>query len=173
MWRKCAAADIGQNVGERYYLDVGRWICSCPAFLHNRFLLCKHLVQSVDEGPRQLLYNDFKRDNTYPFWRVRNVEQSIVSESSQTTAPGTTYALDNDNEDVILSAEAFEKKIEYYESFIKHMREEYSSGNHKHVQILFNGTKRVRTIMEDIEKEQKKKTKQTTWKGSKPHTMFL
>ena len=41
------------------------------------------------------------------------------------------------------------------------MREEYAAENYKHVSALLQGTKRVRRIMEDIEKE------------SKPHTLFL
>lgn len=29
---------------ERYHIDVNRWICSCQAYLHNPYFLCKHLV---------------------------------------------------------------------------------------------------------------------------------
>jgi len=36
------------------------------------------------------------------------------------------------------------------------MREEYAAENHKHVSALLQGTKRVRRIMEDIEKEEEK-----------------
>ncbi|KAI8379465.1 uncharacterized protein BYT42DRAFT_604832 [Radiomyces spectabilis] len=35
------------------------WICTCPAFAHNRFLLCKHLVAQRGYGqiaPRQSLF---------------------------------------------------------------------------------------------------------------------
>ena len=52
------------------------------------------------------------------------------------------------------------------------MREEYAAENHKHVSALLQGTKRVRRIMEDIEKSQKTEEK-PMWKISKPHTLFL
>jgi len=47
------------------------------------------------------------------------------------------------------------------------MREEYAAENHKHVSALLQGTKRVRRIMEDIEKSQKTEEK-PMWKISKP-----
>ena len=53
------------------------------------------------------------------------------------------------------------------------MREEYAAGNHRHVKTLLKGTKRVRTIMEDIEKERKKRSRQPMWKHSKLHTDTL
>jgi len=52
------------------------------------------------------------------------------------------------------------------------MREEYAAENYKHVSALLQGTKRVRRIMEDIEKSQKTEEK-PMWKISKPHTLFL
>ncbi|KAJ7884236.1 hypothetical protein B0H13DRAFT_1565741, partial [Mycena leptocephala] len=41
------AAEGEREPGE-YFTDVDKWICSCPAFLISRFLLCKHLVREVN-----------------------------------------------------------------------------------------------------------------------------
>lgn len=32
-----------------YHTSVQKWTCSCPSYLLNRFLLCKHLVREVNE----------------------------------------------------------------------------------------------------------------------------
>ena len=76
-----------------------------------------------------------------------------------------TKCANSENEDIILSEEAFQKELKYYESFISHMREEYAAGNHKHVSTLLQGTKCVHRIMEDIEKESKKRRRQPMWKN--------
>ncbi|ORX43453.1 hypothetical protein DM01DRAFT_1286161, partial [Hesseltinella vesiculosa] len=43
-WRKLNDLQIDDDRNELYQVDVERWVCSCPYFIHNRFLLCKHLV---------------------------------------------------------------------------------------------------------------------------------
>ncbi|KAJ6557685.1 hypothetical protein B0H19DRAFT_946891, partial [Mycena capillaripes] len=41
------AAEIEREPGE-YFTDVEKWVCSCPAYLISRFLLCKHLVREAN-----------------------------------------------------------------------------------------------------------------------------
>ena len=41
-WRSLVSKTV-QNK-EKYITDQQKWICSCPYFLTNYFLLCKHLV---------------------------------------------------------------------------------------------------------------------------------
>ncbi|KAJ7245268.1 hypothetical protein C8J57DRAFT_973707, partial [Mycena rebaudengoi] len=38
----------GEREAGTYYTSVEKWICSCPAFLISRFLLCKHLIREVN-----------------------------------------------------------------------------------------------------------------------------
>jgi hypothetical protein len=40
-WNKFA--DVGNIDVEPYYVNVEKWLCSCPAYLSSRFLICKHL----------------------------------------------------------------------------------------------------------------------------------
>src|SRR6185312_4741817 len=176
-WKISATEDIAINVDERYYVDINRWICSCPAFLYSHFLVCKHLVQTIGEAPRQLLYSDFNRCTVYPFWSFKwksGVDVDAHCIISENNLPiGATECANSENENIVLSQEDFQKELRYYESFISHMREEYAAGNHRHVRTLLQGTKRVRTIMEDIEKERRKRRRQPMWKNSKLHTLFL
>jgi hypothetical protein len=40
-WNKFA--DIQSVDTRRYFVDLQTWICSCPAYVSSRFLICKHL----------------------------------------------------------------------------------------------------------------------------------
>jgi len=44
-WNKLTTHSI-KNV-QKYLTDHQNWTCSCPYFLKNRFLLCKHLVNPL------------------------------------------------------------------------------------------------------------------------------
>jgi hypothetical protein len=46
-WRKLVNAIITTPVNDKYRPDPKRWVCIFPAFVHSRFLICKHLVQAV------------------------------------------------------------------------------------------------------------------------------
>ncbi|ESK85102.1 hypothetical protein Moror_3617 [Moniliophthora roreri MCA 2997] len=46
-WKRCEAADIPRPINSKYKPNPQRWVCTCLAFSKSRFLLCKHLVQSV------------------------------------------------------------------------------------------------------------------------------
>ncbi|CAG8754088.1 7518_t:CDS:1, partial [Racocetra persica] len=61
----CLKKELG---GGSYITNPNMWTCSCPAYLCSRFLLSKHLVQSV-----RLLnpnfFNEVKHHRSPPFWR--------------------------------------------------------------------------------------------------------
>ncbi|KAJ6537913.1 hypothetical protein B0H19DRAFT_860802, partial [Mycena capillaripes] len=42
------AAEVEREPGE-YSTLIEDWVCSCPAFLISRFLLCKHLVREANK----------------------------------------------------------------------------------------------------------------------------
>ena len=49
-----------------YDTNLENWVCGCPYFLTNRFMICKHLVNlkgSVDVR----IFESIKRNGTYPF----------------------------------------------------------------------------------------------------------
>ncbi|CAG8457444.1 9552_t:CDS:2 [Cetraspora pellucida] len=62
--------NIGESNGP-YFTEVARWVCSCLAFVKNRFFLCKHLVKqtiNTSNGKRRcLLRCRFERRTTPPF----------------------------------------------------------------------------------------------------------
>ena len=59
------------------------------------------------------------------------------------------------------------------EEYLQHMRKEFNAGNLRHVRTLMDTSKRARNMMVDIKRRGEKRVREPTWKGSKPHTMFL
>ncbi|KAJ3779891.1 hypothetical protein GGU10DRAFT_397907 [Lentinula aff. detonsa] len=56
-WKRCETAPIS-DPNERtiesnieYRPDVKQWVCTCPYLAKSRFLVCKHLVQLVEQVP--------------------------------------------------------------------------------------------------------------------------
>ncbi|RIB29617.1 hypothetical protein C2G38_2297448, partial [Gigaspora rosea] len=68
-WKTCAKKALGSN---SYATDSKTWTCSCPAYLDSRFLLCKHLVQSVCPI-KPNFFNEVKRYRSPPFWRHKDL----------------------------------------------------------------------------------------------------
>jgi hypothetical protein len=67
-WRRCVAAQITLPLNIRYNPLPYKWVCTCPSFVKSRFLLCKHLVQSVDPVPEEF-FAEVNRERSCPIWR--------------------------------------------------------------------------------------------------------
>jgi hypothetical protein len=46
-WMADSRKDQNVDLHDKYRPDPQRWVCTCPRFVVSRFLICKHLVQSV------------------------------------------------------------------------------------------------------------------------------
>ncbi|KAF8232927.1 hypothetical protein L208DRAFT_1360691 [Tricholoma matsutake] len=66
-WKKLLKTPITMPINEAYRPDVKRWVCTCPAMVLNRFLLCKHLVQAV-QPVSPLFFLEVRRQRTAPIW---------------------------------------------------------------------------------------------------------
>ena len=67
-WKKAAKTPIMMPINDKYRPNPHTWVCTCPQFATSRFLLCKHLVQSVHPVP-PVFFLEVKRHQTAPFWR--------------------------------------------------------------------------------------------------------
>jgi hypothetical protein len=82
-WRSLVSRTIQNR--EKYITDQQKWICSCPYFLTNRFLLCKHLV--VPMGRMENIF--FKKVGIYftckLLWLLylKNINTVVVRVSSR------------------------------------------------------------------------------------------
>ncbi|CAG8482551.1 4852_t:CDS:2 [Cetraspora pellucida] len=55
-----------------YITNPKNWTCSCPVYLTDHFLLCKHLVQSVHPlSPH--FFNEVKCHRSSPFWKHKDL----------------------------------------------------------------------------------------------------
>jgi hypothetical protein len=66
-WKRAAQAPISLPINPKYQPNPYKWVCTCPHFSTSRFLLCKHLVQSV-HPVSPLFFLEAKRNRTWPFW---------------------------------------------------------------------------------------------------------
>jgi hypothetical protein len=55
------------------------WICTCPAFVVSRFLICKHLIQLVLKVPPKF-FIEAERYRTAPFWRHPELQPAVGHE---------------------------------------------------------------------------------------------
>jgi hypothetical protein len=71
-WKKAAKTPITMPLNDKYRPDSRRWVCTCPHFRTSRFLLCKHLVQSVHPVPPEF-FLEVRRNRTTPFWKHKKL----------------------------------------------------------------------------------------------------
>jgi hypothetical protein len=62
-WKDLAKKECS---GKLYYTNTDQWICSCSAFLIDRFFLCKHLVKLTNDFITLEFFNNVQRQGTYP-----------------------------------------------------------------------------------------------------------
>jgi hypothetical protein len=80
-WKKLAKAPISGTVNPKYRPDSQKWVCTCPYFVTSRFLVCKHLVQSIPPVP-PTFFLEVKHNRTTPFWL-----HHVLQPDSQPTPP--------------------------------------------------------------------------------------
>ncbi|KAG8900052.1 hypothetical protein FRC00_000052 [Tulasnella sp. 408] len=69
-----------QSEGQ-YRTALLNWTCSCPSFLLNRFLFCKHLVRAANaklgtNRPGFAFFKELRRFHTRPFYRIAGVHDA-------------------------------------------------------------------------------------------------
>ncbi|CAG8667662.1 9719_t:CDS:2, partial [Ambispora gerdemannii] len=120
----------------------------------------------------RLMYNEFHRNQDYPFWtREYQYNASKPDSSGQGSTIQEIYS-DNDKDSDISKGE-LEVILQKVERLVQHTREEHTHGNTKHVKALLKGLKRACDMMEDIDKSQRKRIRERTWEDAKPHTLYL
>lgn len=75
-WKNLAKQEFS---GKLYYTNTDQWICSCLAFLNNRFFLCKHLVKSVNNIITIEFFNSVQRQGIYPLLGMVSEEQNYFN----------------------------------------------------------------------------------------------
>ena len=101
---KAVKAAVTLPLNPKYRPSTDKWVCTCPQFATSRFLLCKHLVQSVPDMP-PIFFLEVKRYHTAPFWRhtLLNPDEDMDIETNVPTDPcgNESDGEDDDEEDLI------------------------------------------------------------------------
>lgn len=66
-WNKAVKTPFTGSLNPGYRPQAHLWVCTCPSFVTSRFLLCKHLVQSVQPVP-PIFFLEATRNRRAPFW---------------------------------------------------------------------------------------------------------
>jgi len=93
-----------------HHTDISRWVCSCPAFLISRFLLCKHLVREANRITKNELKNDLRffldlrRSTKAPFYSIPGIhdidsDRQGSSDNKQRVATVNLNSLLKDKDD--------------------------------------------------------------------------
>jgi hypothetical protein len=93
-WVKAKESPITLPLNERYRPDPVRWVCTCPQFVIDRFLICKHLVQAV-HPVHPVFFLQVKRNRTLPFWSHPSLiplsdNQTLAPSQASASVPSTT-----------------------------------------------------------------------------------
>ncbi|CAK5267884.1 unnamed protein product [Mycena citricolor] len=88
------AANAGRTAGN-YITDLQKWVCSCPAFLYSRFMLCKHLVhytnEALDNKPLKdlAMFANLRRNHLPPYYRIPGIhgDESAVDSDGPEDMP--------------------------------------------------------------------------------------
>jgi hypothetical protein len=92
-WRKLEGRTVSEPINDAYRPDVNRWVCTCPAFVVSRFLICKHLVHLVQKVP-PTFFIEAERYRSPPFWRHPALKPCEASSISDATSSSSSHAND-------------------------------------------------------------------------------
>ncbi len=73
-WNKHSRKTRNVEAEIQYSTDLINWICGCPGFKLNRFLLCKHLVLKDGRGVFAVSSKIIIRQSLPPFVQIRPIE---------------------------------------------------------------------------------------------------
>jgi len=66
--------DVDPDSKDRYLINTNNWVCSCPIFITNTYMVCKHLVKECSFFPQ---YATTRQRHDYPFILFGKVHASI------------------------------------------------------------------------------------------------
>ncbi|CAG8445736.1 7597_t:CDS:2 [Cetraspora pellucida] len=140
----------------------------CPPDLH----------ETVVEMNIRLIYSNFKRQSDYPFliWNRSELQVPENIEVFRTHSQVNIFDQHDTNENygnIIKKHQILESKILALQRLVDHLNEERIANNLQHVEAVVNNLNRAFTILSDIEKAKNQRTRSTTWRESKPWTIFL
>jgi hypothetical protein len=151
--KKLASNSIQNN---SYGIDVTKWICGCPYYLTNRFMICKHLIHfngNIDTN----FFHLVKRNHTYLFLIILNENEHLVT--TEHLAQNKTIIMHtiNNKDDVEINKEpSFDEFIQIIEFTSKILKEQKDAGNIEWLKKVKKNFKPLKKMIKDIENYNKR-----------------
>lgn len=201
-WRKCEDRAIGnaEHVEHAYRPDVKRWVCTCPAFLVSRFLICKHLIQLLHRVPTTF-FRTAQRNRTTPFWKHADLvplTEEVPDEPDNAVAVAASFAemrhdpdipddedddfLDDDEPAWLASTATFEAEIDHdialLEDFVAGLKHQRQFKDFRVVEAVRRQGAGMLRLAEALQKKEKNVQinggrRQNTWSSETSSVMFF
>ncbi|CAG8588731.1 33286_t:CDS:2 [Gigaspora margarita] len=161
-WIKKADINIEHDMDKRYHIDTTNWICSCPAYLYSRYLLCKHLIAKKNGKNFLPTFLKTKRRHDYP------IIYFVVNSSSSNLQNMELVEKINVNNEI-------EEKLAHYKkifdsALILYRREKDNPHFVKNFGTLL---KPVVKAIEECESKLNARTQQRTWRSKNNLAFWL
>lgn len=88
-WKKAKKTPITTPLNKKYCPDPHWWVCTCPQFVVDCFLICKHLVQAV-HPVHPVFFLEVKQNCTSPFWSHPSLIPLSRNNTNPTAVPHPT-----------------------------------------------------------------------------------
>jgi hypothetical protein len=177
-WKKNFKAEwkrIGKlKINNDYLTDENKWICSCSAFLTNRFFICKHLIQKKGEMIAEC-FKTIKRNNVYPFLIIQYSPTSIQETPirAKDIDHSYTFMSDHVNDDSNDGDVIFDRLILLTEDTKKVLEEQRKVKNIKWAKSIEKNFKSLDTMIKEISTFRNRKTTPLTTKDHTHNTRYL
>jgi hypothetical protein len=188
-WRKDACKAVDPDKLKKYRTNPIDWVCACKAFLHSRFLICKHIIYCF-EPPVPEFFETVTRQTTCPFWRdnqlilrpeyalrveLHTQSRGEVQEIAQEESSESESEQDDDDEQEAVPMETqvaqFQKTME---DALELFKEQVAKGNDKFAERFMASTQSIGILMEEVKQQRNQRSMPRTWgRYRHPATMYL
>jgi len=168
-WKKLAQkqSEIDDN-SNKYSTSIENWVCGCPYFLTNRFMVCKHLVNL--KGPvDDPFFKALKRNNQYPFLILNTapVYKSCIQVITNDIYNNHHAETNNTNTDI------FKDLINITQQTLDLLEEQKQSKNILWAHGVERNFNQIKNMVNEINQYKRRRTMPRTWKDHTHNTRYL
>ncbi len=174
-WRKAFKREwkilAKRTINNVYLTDISNWICGCPAFFTNRFLICKHLIQQKGKVDIEF-FNQIYRHHQYPF--LGNLPTYINNfESSQVTKKFDIIEVVEEEDNSQDCEELYNRFIDVMEKTLEILKDQQDKGNFKWIKSVEKNFKPIEEMLSEITVYKRRRTMPRIFKDHSHNTLYF
>src|SRR6266536_2021437 len=167
-WKKLAQRQLVDDNSTEYNTNIENWVCGCPYFLTNRFMVCKHLVnlKGLVDDP---FFKALKRNNQYPFLILDTapVYKSCIQVITNDIYNNHYAETNNTNTDI------FKDLINITQQTLDLLEEQERSKNILWAHGIERNFNQIKNMINEINQYKRRRTMPRTWKDHTHNTRYL